>query len=194
MKRKRILAILFFCATAINMSSCGKTVAETSTSSEKITTASSVCTLPPTVTPALETTSTQEVTSTPEETEMPTPTPVPKETETVAEPEEQNEALASETRILTEEQAYEAVINHNRITGSGNAGEHNTVGAVEYWNTSTNEDGIIVVLYRSFTGAVIRYYVNPVTGETYVTEWVYGIVDEETRTGETFNAWDYFVS
>jgi hypothetical protein len=48
-------------------------------------------------------------------------------------------------------------------------------------------------LYRSFTGALIRYYVNPVTGETYVTSWIGSLEDEEMRTGEAFNAWDYFV-
>ena len=49
------------------------------------------------------------------------------------------------------------------------------------------------MLYRSYTSAQIRYYIQPVTGEAYVTELVTGIIDEEQETGETFNARDYLV-
>ena len=58
---------------------------------------------------------------------------------------------------------------------------------------STNEDGEIVVLYRSYTAAQTRYYIDSVTGDTYVTELVPGIIDDEQRTGETFNVRDYLV-
>lgn len=193
MKKQKLLLGVLLCTTAIALSSCGETAAETNPSSETVSVTSAECTMPPTVTPALESTSKQEPTPTTAPTPTPTPTPVPEETEAVAQSAEHNEADDSRPMVLTEKQAYDAVINRNRITGLGNDGEQNTVGAVEYWCTSTNEDGIIVVLYRSFTGALIRYYVDPVTGETYVTEWVSGIIDEETRNGETFNAWDYFV-
>ena len=60
-----------------------------------------------------------------------------------------------------------------------------------YWEASTKEDGSIVVLFRSYTAAQIRYYINPVTGDTYTTELVPGILDEEQRTDVHFNAWDY---
>ena len=40
-------------------------------------------------------------------------------------------------------------------------------------------------------GFSLRYYVNPSTGETYVTELVPGIIDEEQKTDETFNVRDY---
>ena len=54
-----------------------------------------------------------------------------------------------------------------------------------------NEKGEIVILYRSYTAAQIRYYIDPNTGDTYVTEFVPGITDEEERTEETFNVKDY---
>ncbi len=56
-----------------------------------------------------------------------------------------------------------------------------------YFETYTSDDGEIVVLYRSYTGAETRYYIDPSTGDTYVTELVPGIIDEEQETGETFN-------
>ena len=59
-----------------------------------------------------------------------------------------------------------------------------------YWDVSTNDAGEIVVLYRSYTAAQIRYYVDPASGETYVTEQVPGIIDEEQRTDETLNVYD----
>ena len=94
---------------------------------------------------------------------------------------------------ITEEQAYAAVINYNQSIGSGIDGEINSEGYSEYWDVST-EDGKIVVLYRSYTGAQIRYYVDPVSGETYVTELVPGIIDEEQENGEKFNARDYLTA
>ena len=93
--------------------------------------------------------------------------------------------------MITGDQAYAAVINYNKAIGSGIDGEINSEGYTEYWDVSTNEDGKIVVLYRSYTGAQIRHYVDPVSGETYITELVPGIIDEEQETGETFNVRDY---
>ena len=60
-----------------------------------------------------------------------------------------------------------------------------------YWNVYTNDSNEIVVLYRSYTAAQLRYYIDPVSGDTYVTELVPGIIDEEQRTGETFNIKNY---
>ena len=60
-----------------------------------------------------------------------------------------------------------------------------------YWEVSTNDTGERVVLYRSYTGAQIRYYIDPVSGDTYVTELVPGIIDDEQRTEESFNVRDY---
>ena len=92
---------------------------------------------------------------------------------------------------LSKEQAYDAVLKYNKAIGSGIDDEINSDGYTEYWDVSTNDDGLIVVLYRSYTAAQIRYYVDPVSGETYVTELVPGIIDEEQKTEETFNARDY---
>ena len=50
------------------------------------------------------------------------------------------------------------------------------------------------MLYRSYTGAQIRYYVDPASGETYVTELVPGMIDEEQENGEKFNARDYLTA
>ena len=60
-----------------------------------------------------------------------------------------------------------------------------------YWEVTTNDANEIVVLYRSYTGAQNRYYIEPVSGETYVTELVPGIIDEEQRTEESLNIRDY---
>lgn len=106
-------------------------------------------------------------------------------------PSAENDMEGKTAAVLTEEQAYAAVINYNKAIGSGYDEEMNSEGYSEYWNVTTNEDGQIVVLYRSYTAAQIRYYIDPASGETYVTELVPGIIDEEQKTGETFNAWDY---
>ena len=95
--------------------------------------------------------------------------------------------------VISEEQAYAAVINYCKTTDPEFSDESNTEGYTEYWDVSTNEDGEIVVLYRSYTAAQIRYYIDPVTGEAYVTELVPGIIDDEQETGDTFNARDYLV-
>ena len=60
-----------------------------------------------------------------------------------------------------------------------------------YWVVESSDDKQIVVLFRSYTGSQTRYYINRVSGETYVTELVPGIIDEETENGQTFNIRDY---
>lgn len=60
-----------------------------------------------------------------------------------------------------------------------------------YWEIESSDEKAIVVLFRSYTGAEVRYYVDPKTGETYVTEFVAGITDAEERTDEVFNVTDY---
>ena len=95
---------------------------------------------------------------------------------------------------ISEEQAYTAVINYCKATDPEFPDESSAEGHTEYWDVSTNEDGEIVVLYRSYTAAQIRYYIQPFTGEAYVTELVPGIIDNEQATGKTFNARDYLVA
>ena len=60
-----------------------------------------------------------------------------------------------------------------------------------YWEIESSTDNQVVVLFRSYTGAELRYFIDSVSGDTYVTEFVKGITDGEQRTEETFNAWDY---
>ena len=67
-----------------------------------------------------------------------------------------------------------------------NAGE-NTV----YWDISSSTDTEIVVLFRSYTGAQVRYYIDRVSGNTHVTEFVPGITPAEEPSDESLNAWDY---
>jgi hypothetical protein len=97
---------------------------------------------------------------------------------------------SEETTGYTEEQAFEAARNYMLAT----AGiiDEDTPG--QYWDVSTDENGVIVVLYHSYTGAINRYYVDATTGDTYVTEQVPGIIDDEQETGETFNIKDYLES
>lgn len=60
-----------------------------------------------------------------------------------------------------------------------------------YWEIVSSDADQIVVLFRSYTGAQIRYYINRSTGDTYVTELVPGIIDEEQTTDQSFNVRDY---
>ena len=92
---------------------------------------------------------------------------------------------------ITEEQATQAIHDYCIESFPDLANMEGSDDYTLYWEASTNENGEIVVLYRSYTGALIRYYVNPETGDTYVTEQVPGIIDDEQRTEETLNVKDY---
>ena len=61
-----------------------------------------------------------------------------------------------------------------------------------YWNVSSSDEHEIVVLFRSYTGAQNRYYIDRITGDTYVTEFVPGITEKEQRSDESFNVRDFF--
>ena len=92
---------------------------------------------------------------------------------------------------ITKEQALEAVKNY---CIANNPDLESMLGSDDYtvyFDVSISEADEIVVLFRSYTGAQIRYYVDKSTGEVYVTELVPGIIDEEQRTEETFNIRDY---
>ena len=94
-------------------------------------------------------------------------------------------------RQLSDEQALSAVKNYclandPELESLVNSGDYPV-----YWDIASSDEQEIVVLFRSYTGAQIRYYVDRATGETYVTEFVPGITPEEERTEEQLNAWDY---
>lgn len=100
--------------------------------------------------------------------------------------EKQDDAAAAADTV-TEEEALEAIkkycsVNHPEVNEKLDSDEYTM-----YWSVSTNENDEIVVLFRSYTGALTRYYVDPATGQTYVTEQVPGIIDDEQRTEETLN-------
>ena len=96
---------------------------------------------------------------------------------------------ASDT--ITEQQALEAIKQYSYSNNPNLKDMENSDEYTIYWDVSTNENNEIVVLYRSYTAAEIRYYINPSSGETYVTEFVQGITDEEQKTGESLNIRDY---
>ena len=95
-----------------------------------------------------------------------------------------------EKRLL-EEQAVNTIRryclnNDPELAGIESAGEYPV-----YWTVEAENENEIVVLFRSYTGAQVRYHIDPVSGNTYVTEFVPGITPGEERTEETLNVWDY---
>ena len=60
-----------------------------------------------------------------------------------------------------------------------------------YWMVETSSEQQVVVLYRSYTGAEIRYYVDRATGEVTVTDFVPGIMNAEQPSEERLNVRDY---
>ena len=92
---------------------------------------------------------------------------------------------------ITQNQALEAIkkycfANDPDLESMMNSGDYTT-----YFEATKNDSGEIVVLYRSYTAAQIRYYINPTSGNVYVTELVPGIIDNEQKTDESFNIKDY---
>jgi len=98
---------------------------------------------------------------------------------------------ADQATAITEEQALEAIKNYCILQNPQLKEMMESGDQSFYWVSTMNEKGEIVILYRSYTAAQIRYYVDPNTGDTYVTEFVPGITDEEERTEEKFNIKDY---
>ena len=102
----------------------------------------------------------------------------------------QEQAEAS-SDVLTQEQALEAIKNYCYANNPDLESMAESDDYTIYWDVTTGEGDEIVVLYRSYTGAETRYYIDPASGETYVTELVPGIIDEEQRTEESFNVRDF---
>lgn len=104
---------------------------------------------------------------------------------------ETEEMTTKEKDVITEEKALEAI---EKYCYADNPDLRNIIDSGEYqvyWTVETKETDEIVVLFRSYTGAIIHYYIDPDSGETYVTEFVPGITDDEQRTNESFNVRDY---
>ena len=102
-----------------------------------------------------------------------------------------NQEKRTKADTLTEGQALSAIKNYCYINNPDLKAMEESEEYTIYWDVSTNEEKEIVVLFRSYTGAEIRYYINPSSGDTYVTEFVSGIIDEEKKTDESFDARQY---
>ncbi len=92
---------------------------------------------------------------------------------------------------LADEQAVTAVRNYCMIQNPDLAEIVKDGEYPDYWEVLSSDGSEIVVLFRSYTGAQIRYYIDPVSGEATVTELVPGVTGEEQRTDESLNVWDY---
>lgn len=110
--------------------------------------------------------------------------------ETTATEEADAPAVTSAGEYL-DEQVLDAIRNYCIVA---NPTLQDIVSADEYltyWQIASSDENEIVVLFRSYTGAEVRYYTDRATGDTYVTEYVEGITPEEERTDEFFNVRDY---
>lgn len=103
---------------------------------------------------------------------------------------EDQDIAVSET--ITDEQALAAIKNYCYISNPSLVDIVNEGQYAVSWEVSSSDENEIVVLYISYTGAQVRYYIDRNTGDTYVTEFVPGILDEEEQTDERFNVKDYF--
>ena len=92
---------------------------------------------------------------------------------------------------LSDEQALAAVRSYCLIRNPDLESIVNDGVYPVYWAVSSSDEHEIAVLFRSYTGAQIRYHIDRVTGETYATESVPEISPEEERTGESLNIWEY---
>ena len=200
MKKKLVLLVL--CSMTVCFAACGGNTKETENiwPSESVSVAESSQPQEASETASdAESSQAQEASETTSEAESSQPQDT---SETVSDAESSQAQEASEsvsevqgvetTDVITEKQALEAIKNHYLTTSPDLAEKMASEDYTIFFDVTTNEDNLIVVLYRSYTGAENRYYVDPVSGDTFVTERVPGIIDEEQRTEETLNIRDYF--
>ena len=100
-------------------------------------------------------------------------------------------ANAQAAPAITDEQAVSAIRAYclaadPTLEGILNAGEYPVL-----WEAASSDEKEVVVLFRSYTGAESRYYIDRATGDAYVTEYVPGITPVEERTNETLNVRNY---
>lgn len=100
-------------------------------------------------------------------------------------------APAGEAGALTDEQALSAIRNYCLLRNPDLEELVNDGDYPVYWEIDSSSEEEIVVLFRAYTGAQIRYHIDPVSGETSVTEFVPGVSAGEERTDESFNVRDY---
>ena len=93
--------------------------------------------------------------------------------------------------MLSDEQALKAIRNYCIAVNPDLESLADTEEFPTYWELASSDEHEVVVLFRSYTGALVRYYIDRSTGDTYVTEFVPGITPEEVRTEESLNARQY---
>ena len=94
-------------------------------------------------------------------------------------------------RKLTDEEALSAVRNYCISSDPELERFADSEDYTAYWEIVSSDESEIVVLFRSYTGAEIRYYIDRVMGSAYVTAFVPGITDKEQPTADRFFAWDH---
>ena len=93
--------------------------------------------------------------------------------------------------LIAEEQALSAVKNYCSVNNPDLSDIESEGEYPVYWEIESKDENEIVVLFRSYTGALIRYHIDPVSGDTHVTEYVPGITPKDEKTDEQFNIRDY---
>lgn len=97
---------------------------------------------------------------------------------------------ATTTELISDEQAIIAIRNYCCIMNP----DLESIVAEDYpvyWEIASSDESVVVILFRSYTGALVRYYIDRATGNTNVTEFVPGIMEQEEPTDESFNVTDY---
>lgn len=94
-------------------------------------------------------------------------------------------------RTLSDDEALDAVKRYCLIQNPALADKVDNDAYTVGWAVEQSSEDEVVVLFRSYTSAEVRYYVDPVSGDATVTEFMPGITPEEQPTDETVNLWDY---
>lgn len=189
MKNIKTIALLTALTASAVFTGCNASGSETTAASETVTEITSDAASETTATSAeSETETTQAESSAKSDTETTVETTAEAksgDSETSAQADAGSEPSASG---YTDEQAFAAIsfyVSEN-YASEGPDGE-----APAYIETISNDGKEIVILYRSYTASQTYFHIDITTGETYITEIVPGIIDEETPNGVTFNIKDY---
>ena len=126
-----------------------------------------------------------------EKTDEAVKTEVNKEPAVQTEVTDETPTADTENDLISDDQAITAIKNYCHISNPDLENIEKEGEYPVYWEVQSSDENEIVVLFRSYTGAQIRYYIDPVSGDTYVTEFVPGITSEEEKTDEELNVKDY---
>ena len=101
----------------------------------------------------------------------------------------ERETFAATQALLTNEQALSAITNY---LNDVHKLENYTGEAPCYWDIDKelSNDDTAVVCWRSYTAAHVYFYIDRVSGDTYVMESAPGS-DKKEKTEETLNAREY---